>query len=329
MSETLKPFSIGGLTIGFPVVLAGMAGYTDLPYRALCRAGGAEFCTTEMMLDKCLLAGVKLRRRLAATDSQDHPVAGQLIGNDPVMMAEAAGLLCQLGFDVIDLNFACPVNKTLRRKRGGHLLNEPERCVGIVRSVVSACNRPVTLKLRRKFRQDDSDAAFWSIAEGAFEAGAAALTVHSRSVQAKYAGPADWQFLAAVKGRFADRTIVGSGDMLTPQAALDALGRTNLDAVAIARGALGNPWFFRQAKDLAEGRQPYAPTIEDQKQVLLKHFADACCLYGADRGPKIMRKFGIKYARLHPATRQVRMAFAGAKGPEGWQSVVAEYYDAR
>jgi nifR3 family TIM-barrel protein len=279
-----------------------------------------------MMLDKSVLAAGAHRRRLTTLSDQDHPVAGQIVGGEPETMAAAARALCRMGFDVIDINLACPVPKTLRRQRGGYLMTRPDLALEIIRAVIAASDRPVTVKLRRKFGQDDTDDAFWRIAEGAFQAAAAGLTVHARSVAAKYAGPADWQFLKAVKGHFPDRTILGSGDMLTPHAALEALSWTRLDAVVAARGALGNPWFFRQARDLAGGRQGRLPSLAEQAAALLEHCQAACELYGPVCALRNMRKFGIRYAKLHPDPRAVRAAFARVKRPEHWRGVVETFY---
>ncbi|MDY6913248.1 MAG: tRNA-dihydrouridine synthase [Planctomycetota bacterium] len=324
MSGTLNSFSIGNVQIDFPIVLAPLAGYTDLPYRLICRGFGAPYCTTEMMLDRQMFLAGKLRRRLVRLTDADHPIAGQLIGNEPDTMARAAKVLCEMGFDVVDLNFACPVRKALARRRGGYLMSRPKQAGEIVRAVVAASERPVTLKLRRSFKQFDE--AFWDIAESAFDAGAAAITVHARSVEAKYGGSADWNFLAEVKRRFAGQTIIGSGDVLTPSDALRMLEQTGVNAAAVGRGALGNPWFFRQARDLTAGRQPQAPSIAEQQKLLAEHFGQVCELYGPKRGPKIMRKFGIKYARLHTSPAKVRAAFVAVKRPEQWQAVLEEFY---
>jgi nifR3 family TIM-barrel protein len=318
---------IGNLTIDPPVVLAALAGYSDHPYRLLCRQAGAPFCATEMMLDKSVLIGGKLQRQLLMTSQADHPIAGQLIGSEPGTMARAAGLLCRTGFDVVDLNFACPVHKALRRRRGGYFLRDPEAAVRIVQAVVAVADRPVTVKVRRSFEQaDTANEAFWRLAEGAFEAGVAALCLHARSVEARYGGSADWDFLTRVKEHFRDRTIIGSGDVLTPAAALRMLAETGVDGVAVGRGALGNPWFFRQAADLAAGRPPYRPDLAAQRAVILRHFEHSCEVYGPVRGPKVMRKFGIKYARLHPEPRRVRVAFVAIKRPEQCRALIDELY---
>jgi len=325
------PLTIGPVRIDLPFVLAPMAGYTDLAYRAICRRhGGVGYTTAEMMLDRMLLLGEKVRRKLAilSADPAEHPIAGQLIGNEPDVMAQAAAELCHMGFDVIDLNFACPVNKALSRRRGGYLMQQSELAARIARAVIAAVDRPVTLKLRRSFFQDDRDhAAFWRIAEAAFDAGAAAITVHARSVQAKCSGPADWEFLAAVKRRFPGRTVIGSGDAGSAERAIQMLRQTGVDAVALARGALGNPWVFRQIRDLAAGREPFQPSLEDQRAVLAEHMDLASRLYGPLKAPRIMRKFGIRYARLHSQPKAVRMAFVDIATAEDWQAVVEQYYN--
>ena len=322
-----KPFRIGDVEIELPVVLAALAGYSDLPYRLICRELGAPMCSTEMMLDRCLLVKSRKPPRPSRITDRDHPIAGQLIGNSPETMARAATVLCDRGFEVIDLNFACPVHKVLRRRRGGALMKDPELALEITRAVIAASDRPVTLKLRRSLRDTDTEcSAFRRIAEGAFDAGAAALCVHGRSVEAKYTGKADWEFIAAVKRRFSDRTIIGSGDVLRPRAAVDMLGRTNVDAVSVARGALGNPWFFRQVRDLFAGSKPYRPSLAEQRRVMADHFARAADFYGPKRGPRIMRKFGIKYARMHPAPKKLRTAFVAVKSAEDWSAVLERFY---
>ena len=304
---------------------APLAGYSDLSYRLLCRRLGAGYCTTEMMLDKCLLVGGKLRKRLIQTHQEDHPTAGQLIGNDPLVMAAAAGVIREVGFDAVDINFACPVHKALSRKRGGYLLKQPELALEIIRAIRASVDLPVTVKLRHKFRNSDDDEAFWRIAEGAFDAGAAAICVHARSVESKYAGAAQWEFIASVKRRFPGRTIIGSGDVMSPADALAMLENTGVDAVAVARGGLGNPWFFRQVADLAAGRTPYQPGLSEQRELMAWHFSHAEGLYG-NRTAKIMRKFGIKYARMHPNPGKVRSAFIAVRSGEEWNSVLQQFY---
>jgi nifR3 family TIM-barrel protein len=323
----VRPLRIGPITLELPAVLAALAGYTNLPYRLICRRLGAPYCSTEAMLDRQLLLPGKLRRRLVHTDPADHPVAGQIMGNDPKVMAQAAAELCREGFDVVDLNFACPVRKVLARRRGGYLMRQPELALEILRAVLAAADRPVTLKLRRAFDDEpEMQAAFWRIAEGAFDAGASAICVHARTAQQRYTGKADWEFLAKVKSHFADKTIIGSGDALTAPQAAELLRQTGVDGVSLARGALGNPWIFRQLADHLAGRPMYRPDLLEQRQLLEAHYSHALQLFGPRRAPKMLRSFGIKYARLHPHPSAVRVEFVNIGSERDWQAVLERHY---
>jgi nifR3 family TIM-barrel protein len=280
------------------------------------------------MLDRLLLQEGKLLDRLVRLDGADHPVAGQIMGSEPAVMARAASRLSRMGFDVIDLNFACPVRKVLARKRGGFLMAHPQRALEIVRAVLeSVSGRPVTVKLRRAFRETaEDDPAFWEIARGAFEAGAAGLCVHARSVELKYRGRADWSFLARVKREFPDRTIIGSGDVHSASDALRMIEETGVDGVAAARGAIGNPWIFRQARELAAGREPPKPGLEEQGEVIALHFRVASGLYGQKRALRIMRNFGVYYARLHPRPGPARAAVLAVRSAGDWQEWLERFY---
>ncbi|MBN1938257.1 MAG: tRNA-dihydrouridine synthase [Candidatus Aminicenantes bacterium] len=326
----MKPLKIGNLTVGFPVVLAPLAGYSDLPYRTICRLLGAPFATTEVMIDRFLLHESKLRRFILKTDDGDHPVGGQFMGSDPDLMAQAARVVRDLGFDVVDLNFACPVKKVVSRKRGGFMMTQPEAVVDIVRRVRDAVpDRPLMLKLRRSFVLEDGESeAFWRIAEGAFEVGADALCVHARAVAQQYTGRADWNFLSAVKRAFPDKTIIGSGDVSSAAEALRMIDETGVDGAAAARGAIGNPWIFRQARELDAGRPALPPTLAEQREVLLRHYNLCLRHYGDWKGVMTMRHLGIGYARVHPHPKRVRMAFVAVRTAGDWQAVLETHYPA-
>ncbi len=328
MNASFGPLRLGRLIVDFPVVLAALAGYSDAPYRQICFELGAPFATTEVILDRFLLKDSKLRRRLVRPDEAGRPVAGQIMGDDPETMARAAVSLRELGYDVIDLNFACPVRKVLSRRRGGFLMTRPESALDIVRAVRGAVpDRPLTLKLRKSFASADATRdAFWAIARGAFDAGADGLCVHARSVEQKYSGPADWTFLADVKRAFPERTIIGSGDVATAKDALRMLAGTGADGVAIARGAIGNPWVFGQARDIAAGREPRPPSLTEQRDVIARHYELAAAHYGARKIAPMMRHFGIAYARLHPCPKEVRKAFVEVRSATDWKAVLETYY---
>jgi tRNA-dihydrouridine synthase B len=309
-AEFLRPLRIGPVPVDFPVVLAALAGFSDASYRLLCRSLSAPYCTTEAMLDSRILYDGAHRPERIRPEDADHPIAGQIMGSEPKEVGRAAAVLAGLGYDVIDLNFACPARKIVSRKRGGYLMSRPEHALEIVDAVLNAVpDKPVTLKLRRAFRDADrlSD-NFWRIAEGAFQAGVAGICVHARSVEQKYTGSADWEFLAGVKRAFPDRTVVGSGDALTAAEALRMIRDTGVDAVSAARGAIGKPWLFLQARDLAAGRRPFEPTLGWQRTLIENHLRLACRIYGPRRGPWIMRNFLMQYVRVHPRRAEARQA---------------------
>jgi len=328
VTNAIEPLRIGAIPIDFPVGLGALAGYSDLPYRLVCRALGAPYCVTEAMLDRQVLLEGKLRKRLIRLDPSDHPVGGQIMGTEPEVMAEAARSLDRMGFDVVDLNFACPVRKVVSHKRGGALMNDPERALAIVRAVVDAVpGRPVTIKMRRSFRDADrTHADFRKIARGAFEAGVAAIAVHARSVEQKYTGRADWQFLTDLKSEFPDRTLLGSGDVMTPADALRMVAETKVDGVLAARGAIGNPWFFEQARDLTAGRPPRKPGLAEQREVIYRHFRLACEAYDPQRGLKILRHFSLQYAKMHPRRTELRNALVVVRTEDEWRAVIDAFY---
>lgn len=330
----LGPFSIGGVAIDAPFVQAALSGYSDLPMRVLARRHGAAYALGEVLLDRFVVEAGRSRRNSArlAVAAEEHPVGGQLMGANPDDFPPAARRLVDEGYDVIDINFGCPVKKVLGRCRGGYLLSQPATALEIVARVRDAvpAHVPVTLKMRRGI--DDSPRSrddFWTIFDGAFARGAAAITVHGRTVQQKYVGPSDWEFLAEVKRHAGSRIVIGSGDLFSAQACLAMLERTGVDAVSIARGAIGNPWIFRQARRLlAGGPAPALPTIHEQRGVLEEHWALAMDLHGEAVAGRSMRKFAIKYARVHPEHLAVRDAFIAVKVNADWQGVLDRFYAA-
>ncbi len=328
----LPHLRIGQVEIGFPVVQAALSGYSDWPMRVIARRLGASYALCEVMLDQFLLT-VKLRKRtrhfLYRTDDE-HPVGGQLMGAEPEQFAAGATRLVKAGFDVIDINFGCPVKKVVGRCRGGFHLGQPDVALEIVRRTrdVVPPGIPVTVKMRRGI--DDSAESrdnFFAILDGAFQSGVAAVTVHARTVRQRYEGPSQWAFLAEVKRHAASRTILGSGDLFTAQACLDMIQQTGVDGVTVARGAIGNPWIFQQARELAAGRPlPPPPTLHEQREVIREHYRLAEELYGERLCGPLMRKFGIKYSAQHPQYELVRTAFTKIRSRQEWDAVLERWY---
>ena len=327
-----RQLSIGGVRLGSPVVQAALSGYSDRAMRVLARRHGAAYSLGEVLLDQFVATVGTNRRNLArlAVADEEHPVGGQLMGSNPDDFPPAARRLVAEGYDVIDINFGCPVKKVLGRCRGGYLLSQPATALEIVARVRDAVppHVPVTLKMRRGL--DDTAESldnFWTIFDGAFARGAAAVTVHGRTVKQKYVGPSDWEFLAAVKRHAGERTVLGSGDLFSAGACVAMLEQTAVDGVSVARGAIGNPWIFRQTLALLAGGPALPPpTIHEQCDVLREHWALAVELHGEQVAGRSMRKFAIKYARVHPQHLAVRDAFIGVKVNADWQAVLDRFY---
>ena len=330
-SLKLRPFQIGPLHVDFPVVQAALSGYSDAPMRIVARRLGAPYTLAEVMIDRFVL-DLKGRQRtqhhLRIVD-EEHPVGGQLMGAEPSKFGPAAQKLVAAGFDVIDINFGCPVRSAVGGCRGGYHLGQPDVALEIVRRVRDAVPEqvPVTVKMRRGIDDSaESREKFFRILDGAFETGVAAVTVHGRTVEQKYDGPSNWKFLREVKRHVGERTIVGSGDLFTAQACLDMLRETGVDGVSVARGAIGNPWIFQQARALAAGLPSPHPDVAEQRRVLQMQ-----CGLSLEREDEravlsTMRKFGIKYAPLHPRPIEVRNAFATVRSLAEWRGVLEAWY---
>lgn len=329
----LRPLAIGPVAIGFPVVQAALSGYSDGPMRIVARRLGASYTVAEVLIDRFVLDlkdRGRTRHRLLVTD-EEHPVGGQLMGSDPDQFGPAALKLVAAGFDVIDVNFGCPVKSAVGGCRGGYHLGQPDvalEIVGRVRDTVPA-HIPVTLKMRRGIDGSaESRDRFYRILDGAFARGVAAVTVHGRTVEQKYVGPSDWCFLREVKRHAGTKTILGSGDLFTAAACLDMLAYTGVDGVSVARGAIGNPWIFRQARALAAGLPLPEPHMTEQRRVLEMQCALCLSVGDAARAASTMRMFGIKFAQIHPQPTEVRSAFAVAKNLDDWRRVLDRWYPA-
>jgi nifR3 family TIM-barrel protein len=332
MNEQLPELRLGPLRLDFPVVQAALSGYSDMPMRLIARRHGAPYTLCEVMLDKFIIQ-LKPRRRnrhfLHVADGE-HPTGGQLMGAEPELFGPAALRLVEHGFDVIDINFGCPVKKVLGRCRGGFHLSQPSVALEIIRRVrdVVPSHIPVTVKMRRGIDDSvESRERFFEIFDAAYELGVAAITVHGRTVLQRYDGPSRWEFLRELKQHAGARVVLGSGDLFSAQACLDMLRYTGVDGVTVARGAIGNPWIFRQVRALAAGmRLPEPPTLHEQSEVIAEHYRLAEELYGAEHCLPDMRKFAIKYSQLHPSHLQVRADFCGAKQPGAWREVLQKWY---
>lgn len=349
--------TMGNLNLSLPMMQAGLAGYSDRAMRLVARRRGCPYAVTEAILDRTLLAGGKGLTNSIDINDEDHPVAGQIMGSDPAEVAEAAAILAEHEYDVIDLNFACPVKKVKNKARGGWMLADTTRGLAMLRAVRDRLpEQLLSVSLRRGFDDTaESEERFWQLCEAARELGYVAVRVHGRTVEQKYAGRSRRPFLKDVKARFPDWFIWGSGDVFEPQDVVEMLAETGVDGVWIARGAIGNPWIFRDAaklihhgdtearstearsKDLAQSKQSSSPclrasvvipppTIAEQRAALEEHFAEAMAIHGESLAGRRMRKIGIKYARFHPEAAAVKQRFIAVRSLADWAATVADFY---
>ena len=305
-----------------------MSGYSDWPMRMLARRFGASYTVHEVFLDRFVdqLRDKEAIARHFTVVPDERPVAGQLMGSSIDRFRAATDRLIRAGFDVIDINFGCPIRTALGGCRGGYHLSQPEVALEIVWHVidVAAGRAPVTVKMRRGM--DDSAASerdFFAILHGAFEAGVAGVTVHGRTVAQRYTGASSWPFLKRVKSAAGEGIVLGSGDLFTAQDAQRMLAQTGIDGVAIARGALGNPWIY---EDCLAGRPSRAPSLEAQHEVLVMHRLLCIERFGEARAVRPMRRFAVKCAAHHPRHAALRRAFGQARTLAGWDDVLAEFF---
>lgn len=310
------PLRIGPLTFDLPFAQAALSGYSDAPMRRIARRKGAVYALAEVVIDRFAVEAQSsswVRRHLTIADD-DHPIGGQLMGSEPTQFQFAAKRLIQAGYDVIDINFGCPVKSAIGGCRGGYHLGQPEAALEIVQRVreVVPPEIPVTVKMRRGIDgTDESRDRCFRILEGAFALGVAAVTLHGRTVEQKYVGPSRWEFLREAKAAFPNRTLLGSGDLFTAEDCVRMLSETGVDGLSVARGAIGNPWIFREVAARLRGEPELAPpTILEQAQVIREHLALAQEVYDEATLLGRMRKHLVKYARLHPDHEQVRNSFA-------------------
>ncbi|HEU4339720.1 MAG TPA: tRNA dihydrouridine synthase DusB [Planctomycetota bacterium] len=290
-----------GLRLQQRVLQSPMAGCTDLAYRRIARRFGCELAFCEMVKDRPVVEWNERTREMLATAAWDHPLGMQLLGRDPNLLAEAAKRLEGLGCDVIDLNLGCPVNKVVKDQCGSALLREPDQVARIFERLVPAVKIPVTMKMRTGFDEGD-DERFLQVAQIADRSGVAAITAHGRTQKQLYRGFSNHEAIRKVK-ESVSIPVIGNGDIRCGADAVRMIEATGCDGVMLARGALGNPWIYREvqaalkeneahqsgASPLSDSKgparkaseaSPSGPTIEERAAVLAEHFTYLRELYG-------------------------------------------------
>ena len=315
---------IGPYGIAPNLILAPMAGVTDRPFRQLCRRLGAGLAVSEMTTSDPRLWHTEKSRLRMDHRGEDAPIAVQIAGYDPAMMAAAARHNVEQGAQIVDLNMGCPAKKVCRVDSGSALLKDEALVAAICAAVVGAVEVPVTLKIRTGYDRTRRNAV--TIAKIAQDAGIAALTVHGRTRADHYEGEAEYETIAAVK-QAVRIPVVANGDVTSPQKAAAVLRATGADALMVGRGALGNPWIFKDISAyLATGQTSQAPGADEVGRVLLGHLDELHAFYGPGRGVRVARKHIQWYCQDHPGSAGLWLAVNRVECAAAQRALVAEFF---
>ena len=294
---------IGSVECG-NIILAPMAGITDMPFRALCREQGATFSYTEMISAKALYYKNKNTLPLLQVAKGERPIAVQLFGSEPELLAQEALKLEEGPYDIFDVNMGCPVPKVVNNGEGSALMRDPEKIGQIVSAMTKVLHKPVTIKIRKGFSADQINAV--EVAKRAEDAGAAAIAIHGRTREEYYSGHADYDIIRQVK-EAVSIPVMGSGDIYKGKDAKRMLDETGCDAVMIARGARGNPWIFREVAHFLEtGEELPRPSVEEVKEMILRHARILIDFCGENMAIRQMRKHAGYYVTGYPDASRIR-----------------------
>lgn len=297
---------IGTVTLPNNIVLAPMAGVTDLPFRLLCKEQGVGLTCSEMISAKAISFHNKNTVALMETDPAERPVSLQLFGSDPDLISEMAAYIEDQPFDILDINMGCPVPKVAGNGEGSALMRNPKLVEAIVSKTAKATKKPVTIKIRKGFTEKEVNAV--EIAKIAEVSGAAAVAVHGRTREQFYSGEADWDIIRQVKAAVSI-PVIGNGDVTSARTAKQMLDETGCDAIMVGRGARGNPWLFREiATYLSAGEIPERPSKEMVRDMMLRHARMQIEYKGDYVGIREMRKHISWYTAGYPGSAKLRGA---------------------
>jgi tRNA-dihydrouridine synthase B len=294
---------IGSLRLKNSLVMAPMAGITNLPFRLLVKGLGAGLVTTEMISANGLTMRQRRTLDYLKSHSDERPLAVQIFGARPEVMASAAEIAVEAGAQVVDINMGCPVKKVVKTGSGGALLRSPEKAKEIVSAVRRVCQAPLTVKIRAGWSPDQP--GICEMAQAIEDCGADAITVHPRFVTQGFEGHADWKIIAQVKEKLTI-PVIGNGDILNPCLALQMKRQTGCDGVMIGRGAIGNPWIFKGILQLQNGHPVIQPKLHERRAFIMKHFRLLSSSMGEQRAVKSMRGLLLWYTKGLPHSNRFR-----------------------
>ena len=323
----IKALKIGNVTLPNNLILAPMAGVTDLPFRLLCKEQGAGLLCMEMVSAKAILYKNRNTESLLEIDPRENPVSLQLFGSDPEIISKIAHQIEDKPFDILDLNMGCPVPKIVNNGEGSALMKNPKLAGEIIRETVKAIDKPVTVKIRKGF--DDEHINAVEMAKIAEDAGAAAVAVHGRTREQFYSGRADWDIIRQVK-EAVSIPVIGNGDLLTAEDVIAMEAQTGCDGFMIARGAQGNPWIFRQILHYFEtGEHLAKPTLEEVTQMILRHARMMLEFKGEYIGIREIRKHAAWYTAGYPNSARLRVAINNVESFEALEELLMNNLEER
>ena len=300
----IRTLQLGNVTLENNLILAPMAGVSDLPFRLLCREQGAGLVCMEMVSAKAILYKNRNTEELLTIDPKEHPVSLQLFGSDPDIISEIAKQIEERPFDILDLNMGCPVPKVVNNGDGSALMKNPRLAGEIIEKTARAIKKPLTVKIRKGF--DDAHVNAVELAHIAQESGAAAVAVHGRTREQYYAGHADWDIIRQVK-EAVSIPVIGNGDIRTPEDVAAMAEQTGCDGYMIARGAEGNPWIFRQILHYFEtGEHLSRPDFSEITEMLLRHAKMQIDCKGDYTGIREIRKHAAWYTAGYRNSSKLR-----------------------
>ncbi|MBT4432604.1 MAG: tRNA dihydrouridine synthase DusB [Nitrospinaceae bacterium] len=320
------PLEIGGVCLRGRLVMAPMAGYTNLPFRRLVSRQGAGMVCTEMVSSQALVRKHKKTYNIMKNEAAEKPVSIQLFGADPVQMGEAAALVEEAGADFIDLNCGCPVKKVTKNKAGSALLCDPDRAGEVVSAMVRSVRKPVTVKMRPGWDTIGKGGAE-HFARTVEDAGASAITVHGRTRHDFFSGGVDLETIALVK-QAVSVPVMGNGSVLTPFDAIEMIEATGVDGLMIGRGAIGNPWIFSRLNHwLKTGEMPSPPSLAEKKEMVLVHLRDLTESLGERQAVLHSRKHLAAYTKGFPASAAFREMVNRIESISSVMEAAAEFFE--
>jgi len=308
IADRLRAFKIGSLFLSNPLVLAPLAGISDLPFRLLAKEQGCALVHTEMVSAEGLVRNRKALGGLMKSCPQERPLGVQIFGSNPESMAAAAKIVEEWGADVVDLNMGCPVRKVVSGGSGAALLKDLPKAGKIMDKVRKAVSIPLTVKIRTGW--DEKSLNYLEVGRIAQECGVDALTLHGRTRRQGYGCKADWEAIAQAKKQLRI-PVIGNGDLTSPEAVSHFFALTGADGAMIGRGALGNPWIFRQILQFFRGGLPEPPSLEEKEETILRHLRMMVDARGEKHGVREFRKHLLWYTRGLRGGSEFRSRVAG------------------